>query len=217
MTLVSMIAFGGAILAAVIGLPQYLLVVRTKDTHGLSLTAWIIAVGTGAGWLGHGIRIGEIHMIWPNIWGLFVAFTILYYLRRNKHYTSYLKLWPGLALAGLLFTLDAFIGSAAFGIAIMIPQVYGILRQGVALMKAPQVTGVSLATWIFQLLCQSLWLVWAIMTSEPGTLICATVSAIACTFTLTWRILRAIGFGPIGNFRRQPSNHLAEGEPSVVD
>ncbi len=189
----------GALTAVSITIPQFRLVVTTKDTHGLSLTAWVVGLGGQIGWLAHGIILAEFHMIWPNTWNLFVAITMLYFLRRNGSYRSLTTLLPGLGLGALLVGLDLGVGSAAFGIVIVAPQAYSMTRQGLALMRAPQVSGVSIASWVFQVANQLVWLVWSLMTWELGTLISAVVSLAASGFTLTWRILRACGVGPVGS------------------
>lgn len=207
MDLVDVIALCGAVVAAAISVPQFVLVMRTKDTHGLSLTTWIICLGTGIGWLAHGIKLPEINMVWPNIWGIWVAGTVLYFLRRNRRYRSPIPVLLGLGLGALMIGLDNLIGSAGFGLAVVVPQAYGMVRQGIAVMRAPQVTGVSVSTWIFQVLNQIVWLVWAILTHETGTFIAAVISLVAASFVLTWRILRACGVGPVASARtRVPSD-----------
>jgi len=198
MHLISVLAFIGAVASATLSVPQFLLVVRTKDTRGLSLSTWVISLGTGVGWLCHGLRIDQINLVWPNFWGLTVAGTVLYFLWRNGRYKSPLTLLPGLCLGATLVTLDHVLGSAAFGLAIMVPGAYGMVRQGVALMRAPRVTGVSTTTWVIQTANQSLWLVWAGLVREPGTFISSAVCLCAAVFTLTWRVLRARGVGPVG-------------------
>lgn len=197
MDLVTWIALLGAVLAAGISLPQFLLVVRTKTTHGLSLMAWVIAIGTGLGWLNHGIRLGVVNMIWPNLWSLTVAATVLYFLRRNGRYSRLTALLPGFALAAVLIGMDYVVGSAAFGITMAVPQVFGMLRQALALIRSPQVTGVSIMSWVLQVINQVVWMTWAYLIHESGTLICASASLVSAAFVLTWRILRACGLGPI--------------------
>ena len=195
--MVGYIAFVAAVVACSISVPQFLLVVRTKSTHGLSLTAWVISLGTGIGWLGHGFKLGEINLIWPNFWILSVVGTILYFLRRNGHYRSLAALLPGLGLAILLVGLDNFVSSAAFGLLVMIPQAYGMIKQGIELMRAPQVTGVSTGAWVLQVVNQLLWLVWAVLAHEPGTTISAAVCLGPAIYVLVWCILRARGVGPV--------------------
>jgi len=197
MEVVDVIAFFGAVVAAAISVPQFLLVVRTKDTHGLALTTWVISLGTGIGWLAHGVKIPEVNMIWPNIWGVFVAVTILYFLRRNGRFHSWSAVLPGLGLAALLVGLDTIVGSAAFGLTVVIPQAYGMVRQGIAVLRAPLVTGVSVTAWIFQVTNQIIWGVWAAMTHETGTFISAVISLVAALFVLTGRVLRARGMKPV--------------------
>jgi len=160
---------------------------------------WVLSLGTGIGWLCHGFKLAEPNMIWPNFWILFVVVTILYFLRRNGRYSSLLKLWPGVALAALLVCLDNFVGSAAFGLAVIVPQVYGTMRQGLSLMRSPLVTGVSTGAWVLMVVNHGLWLTWAIMAHEVGTMISGAVCIGPAAFVLVWCILRARGVGPVGS------------------
>ena len=184
--------------AASISIPQFLLVVRTKQTHGLALTSWIISLGTNIGWLGHGIKLLQIDQIWPNAWALCATITVLYFLRRNGRYQNLAKLLPGLGLAVLLITVDNLVGSEAFGLVVIVPAVFSMMRQGIALMRAPKVEGVSAGMWALQVANQVLWLVWAIVVREPGTGISSAVCLGPAVFVLTWRLLRAHGVGPVG-------------------
>ncbi len=198
MHMADLIILIGALTVVGISVPQFRLVVATKDTRGLSVTAWVLGLGGQIGWLAHGVKLGEIHMVWPNIWGLIVVLTMLYYLHRNGAYQSYVTVLPGVALGGLLVGLDVFVGTAVFGVAIVIPQALSMTRQGIAVMTSPQVSGVSITTWVFQVFNQAIWLTWSAMTVEIGTLISCVISIIAAGFTLTWLILRARGVGPVG-------------------
>jgi uncharacterized protein with PQ loop repeat len=197
MQFVDAVALCGALVSAAISIPQFWLVVRTKRTHGLSLTTWIISLGTNIGWLNHGIKLGEISMIWPNIWGLTVVATVLYFLRRDGRFQSYVRLLPGLGLGALLVSMDHLVGSAAFGMIVVVPQAFGMVKQGIALMRARQVTGVSVSAWGLQVVNQIIWLGWAVMSHDPGTLISAAVCLGSASFVLTWRILRLRGRGPV--------------------
>jgi len=209
MEFVDILAFFGALLVAGISIPQFLLVVRTKDTHGLSVLTWVLNLGTGIGWFNHGIKISEINMIWPNLWGLTVVVTILYFLRRNGQLRNLAIILVGIGVAAGLVSLDYLAGSAAYGFAVVLPQAYSMMRQGIELMKAPEVSGVSTTAWILQVITQVVWLIWGILTIEYGSLIAASVSLFTASFVLTWRILRAKGVGPVGVREEEscPSNH----------
>lgn len=226
MVLVDYIALSGALVAAAISLPQFLLVVRTRDTAGLALTTWILNGATAIGWLGHGIRVGEINMIWPNAWSLCVTSTVLYFLHRNGAYKHVWQLWWGPAFGALLLGLDAVMGSTAWGLAIMVPQVFAIIRQGIMLMRAPRVSGVSPMAWFFQSLCQAIWMTWGLMTGESGTFIVSAISLVAALYVLIWRLLRMAGLGPIGVHRGEEpggvgggdvGEHGDDGPPGGVD
>jgi hypothetical protein len=47
------------------------------------------------------------------------------------------------------------------------------------------------------------WLTWALLTREPGTIISAVVTGTCNTFVLTWLILRHRGVGPVFPRREQ--------------
>ena len=206
------IALCGAILVAGIAAPQFLLVVRTKRTDGLSLTTWILALGTGMSWLNHGIKLMEVHMIWANAWSLTVVITILYFLKRNGHYRSLVTLLPGISIGIGLILLDYLLGSMAFGLGVIIPQVWGMLRQGIELMRAREIVGVSITSWVFQVLTQVVWMIWAIRATEIGTLISTCACVFAATFVLVWRILRAMGYGPIASKKQAPPDDLMDSQ-----
>ncbi|MDR0487998.1 MAG: hypothetical protein LBG99_01090 [Propionibacteriaceae bacterium] len=197
MEFVDALALLGALLVAGISTPQFLLVVRTKDTQGLSVLTWVLNLGTGIGWLNHGFKIGEINMIWPNFWAVIVVITILFFLRKNRQMKSLAIILFGLGVAAGLVALDYLVGSAAYGFAVVLPQAYAMMRQGIELMKAPEVTGVSTTAWVLQVLTQLVWLIWGILTIEYGSLIAAAVSLFAASFVLAWRILRGRGVGPV--------------------
>jgi len=203
------LGWAGALAVVCIQLPQFLLVVRTRNTHGLSLTTWVIAIGTSIGWFDHGLRLAEPVQIWPNILGLITTATIVYFLWRNGRFRSLRTLLPGFALGALLVGLDWGVSSMAFGIAVIIPQAYGMIRQAIALMRAPIVTGVSIPAWVAQVANQAIWLAWSILKHEWGTGISASVSVVCALFVLTWRLLRAGGLGPILPSRARTAADLA--------
>ncbi|MDR0847669.1 MAG: hypothetical protein LBN10_01280 [Propionibacteriaceae bacterium] len=190
----------GACLGLAISLPQVILVVRTGSTHGLSLVTWVITLGTGLAWTGHGIKLAEQPQIWPNIVTWIATCTILYYLHRNGRFRSWKVVLPGLALGIGLICIDNFISATAFGACVIFPQAFGILKQGIALMRAPLVTGVSPMAWVLQVTNQGVWLTWALLSREPGIGISAAVSLVCGAFVLTWRILRMKGLGPISEW-----------------
>ncbi len=197
--LISVLGWTGAVLATVNSLPQFLLVVRTKQAHGLSVILWIINIGTAMAWLGHGIKLAEVPQMIPNVWGFCVAWMILFYLRRDGKLRSWLWTIPGVALGAALILTDLLVSSAVFGAAIIIPQAFGIVRQGVAVMRSPSVEGVSIAMWVLQTANQTVWMLWGILAGDPGLWIGAGVSMVCALYVLVWRLLRRAGLGPIGH------------------
>jgi MtN3 and saliva related transmembrane protein len=179
-----------------ISIPQLVLLLRTRDTSGIAVTTWVINLGTYIGWLSHGIVLNQWPMIAPNILGLGATLAILYALMRQRK-LSFVRLYaPGLTLGALMIVLDLFIASSAFGIAAMIPGCISMGRQGVELLRSPDVTGVSTASWFWQVATQALWFVWAILVHDPGTTISTIVSVIVAAIVLAIRVFRGRGWHP---------------------
>jgi uncharacterized protein with PQ loop repeat len=179
-----------------ISLPQLVLLLRTRDTSGIAVTTWVINLGTYIGWLNHGVVLDQWPMIAPNVLGLGATLAILYALMRQRH-LGFVRLFiPGLLLGGLMVVLDLFIASSAFGIAAMIPGCISMGRQGVELMRSPDVTGVSTASWFWQVATQGLWFIWALLVHDPGTTISTIVSVIVASIVLAIRVFRGRGWHP---------------------
>lgn len=191
-----MLGWLGVLTSLCISLPQFLLVVRTGNTRGIAVMSWMIGLGTGLAWLSHGIKLASVPQIVCNSWGLVATLVILWFLHRNRRYTPWLLVVPGLILALALVGLDWRVSSAAFGMAVIVPGAFGMLRQGLALMRAPNVTGVAIPTWIAQVINQIVWISWGVVGHDAGIKISASVSLVVASFVLTLRLLRAAGHGP---------------------
>jgi uncharacterized protein with PQ loop repeat len=202
MTVLGVFAVLGGISATVMWIPQFVALLRTGNTRGLSVPFWIVYIGTALGWLSHGIRLGQAFIIVSNTAASIAVATSIYYLMRDKKIRSWTWLLPGFAFAAVLIGLDYGAGSYAFGICVVIPVAISMIHQGVELMRDPVVTGVSIWTWVAQLANQTIWAIWSTMFWDTGTMISAYVSGVAVIFVLGWRLARLRGVGPvIGPYR----------------
>jgi hypothetical protein len=102
-------------------------------------------------------------------------------------------LLPGLLAAGVLIAIDQLLGSAAFGAAAIIAAVVANAGQSIELVRAKRIVGVSVLFLILAVMNQGLWLSWAILVPDIGTMIFATVTGIITVFNLTWWSLRMLG------------------------
>jgi len=197
MTVIQLLGWVGGVTASAMWVPQFLALIRTRDTRGLSVPIWIVYVGTTTGWLAHGIRLGQLFMILANVVGLLATITSLVYLRRDGKLKHLWWVLGGVAFAALLIGLDARVGSAAFGATVVTPVAITMGIQGVELMRAPRVSGVSIGAWVWQLANQLVWGAWGLLTHEPGTIISAIVSTVLASYVLGWRLAREWGVGPV--------------------
>jgi uncharacterized protein with PQ loop repeat len=105
-------------------------------------------------------------------------------------------LLPGLLAAGVLIAIDQLLGSAAFGAAAIIAAVVANAGQSIELVRAKRIVGVSVLFLILAVVNQGLWLSWAILVPDIGTMIFATVTGAITVFNLTWWSLRMLGLRP---------------------
>ena len=173
--------------------PQMIALLRTGDTKGMAWPLWIVFIGITLGWISHGIHIGQAFIVISNSVSFVVTIVSLVYLRRARKLPSWWYVLLGLAFAGLLVYLDWGVGSAAFGATVVTPVAIGKLHQGVRIMRTPEVSGVSVGSWVLQLVNEMLWGTWAVLTLEPGTIISAVVTGTCNAFVLIWLLLRRHG------------------------
>jgi uncharacterized protein with PQ loop repeat len=106
-------------------------------------------------------------------------------------------LLPGLVATGALIAVDQILGSAAFGAAAIIAAVLSNAGQSIELVRSNRIVGVSVLFLILAVVNQSLWLSWAILVPDIGTMIFATVTGIITVFNLIWWSLRNLGLRPL--------------------
>jgi hypothetical protein len=122
---------------------------------------------------------------------------ILYLMARDLQRHLLPVLLPGLLAAGALIAVDQIVGSAAFGAAAIIAAVVANAGQSIELVRAKRIVGVSVLFLILAVVNQGLWLSWAILVPDIGTMIFATVTGIITVFNLTWWSLRMLGQRPL--------------------
>jgi uncharacterized protein with PQ loop repeat len=163
--------------------------VRTGRVDGLSLTAWRAMLVVNLTWTAHGISIGQVPQIVTSALSLCSTVPILYLMARELQRHLLPVLQPGL-LAQLL-------GSAAFGTAAIIAAVVANAGQSIELVQSKRIAGVSVLFLILAVGNQVLWLSWAILVPDAGTMIFATVTGIITVFNLIWWSLRILGLRPL--------------------
>jgi uncharacterized protein with PQ loop repeat len=194
---VEVIGWAGTVSGTILGLPQVLRLVRTGRVDGLSLTAWQAMLVVNLIWTAHGISIGQAPQIVTSALSLCCTVPILYLMARELQRHLLPVLLPGLLAAGALIAVDQILGSAAFGAAAIIAAVVANAGQSIELVRAKRIVGVSVLFLILAVVNQALWLSWAILVPDIGTMIFATVTGTITVFNLIWWSLRMLGLRPL--------------------
>jgi len=189
-------------------LPQTVALLRTRDTKGMAWPLWIVLVGTTIGWWMHGLKLGQAFILVANSVGAVAVIVSLVFLRRDKKLPSWWLVVPGIAFGALLAVLDRTVGSAAFGATVVTPIAVAKLYQAATIMRDRRVTGVSVASWVVQLVNECIWLAWSLMLPDRGSMISAIVTLTCNTTVLTILLLRLRGFGPFFAPRDEPPPEL---------
>ena len=197
MSAVEVIGWAGTVSGTILGLPQVLRLVRTRRVDGLSLTAWQAMLVVNLSWTAHGISIGQVPQIVTSALGLCSTLPILYLMARELQRHLLPVLLPGLLATGALIAVDQILGSAAFGAAAIIAAVVANAGQSIELIRSKRIVGVSVLFLVLAVVNQGLWLSWAILVPDIGTMIFATVTGTITVFNLTWWSLRMLGLRPL--------------------
>ena len=193
MSLVDVVGWSATLVGALLGLPQLVRLVRTHNVEGLSLFAWRSILCLNLIWLVHGIRIAAPPQIVTNLVALGITLPLLVLLARSVGRPLLRLVAPSLAAAAVIIAIDYSLGSLAFGIAAMVPGVFANGGQSVELVRARLVSGVAPMFLVLACLNQVLWLTWAVLVHDPGTVFAASLTLAMTTFNLSWFGLRRRG------------------------
>jgi uncharacterized protein with PQ loop repeat len=191
--LVGAIGWVAALAGIALGVPQALRLWRTRDVGGISMLAWQAMLVLNVGFGVHGLTIAQPNMVVTNALALVSTVPILVLLASGRERPALLVLVLPLVVAALVVAGDLWLGSAAFGVLVVVPTVLVNLGQGAELVRSPVVSGVSGLYLAFGVLNQALWLTWAWLVPDPGTMIGAGVSLAMIVFNLSWWGLRRLG------------------------
>lgn len=193
MSTVILVGWVAALVGTVLGLPQMIRLARTRNIEGLSLPAWQIILGLNIGWTSHGVILGQLNLILPNVFGLASTLPILYLMSRELDRPLPKVLVPGILLGIGMIATDVIFGTAVYGLVALWPAFFANIGQTLELVRSPRVAGVSPFFLIAGVLNQALWLWWGILVNDAGTMITATTTLGITGFNLVWWLMRQLG------------------------
>jgi uncharacterized protein with PQ loop repeat len=193
MSPVDALGWVAAAVGILLGLPQLVHLIRTRHTEGVSLLAWQTLLVLNVAWLVHGVLIVQANMIVTNAFGLFTTVPILVLMSRSRELRLFRVILPALIAAGVVIAADLTFGTAVFGAVVLIPGTVVNVAQTLELIRSPSVEGVSPTFLVVAVTNQVLWLSWALLVPELGTIIAASVATTITAFNVLWWVLRRMG------------------------
>lgn len=197
MSLVDVIGWTATCVGALLGLPQLVRLLRTRNLDGLSLFAWRAVLVLNIVWFAHGLQISQPPQLVTNAVALCTTLPLLVLLSRSLGRSLPRVLLPSLVASAAIIAIDLQLGSLAFGIAAIIPGLLANTGQSVELVRAPKVTGISPLFLVMACVNQALWLTWAFLVHDPGTVAAAALTLTLTAFNVTWLVLRRLGLRPL--------------------
>ena len=193
MTWVEVIGWSATAVGAMLGFPQLFRLVRTRNVEGLSLFAWRAVLVLNVIWFAHGLRIGQAPQIVTNSIAVASTVPLLVLLARSTGRSLVSVVTPSLIAAAAIIAVDVTLGSLAFGIVAVIPGLMSNAGQSVELVRARRVDGVAPLFLALAWVNQCLWLTWALLVHDPGTVVACAITLSITTFNLFWFVLRRCG------------------------
>ncbi|MFC5379449.1 hypothetical protein [Aquipuribacter nitratireducens] len=208
------VGWAATALGSTFAVPQLVRLVRTRRTDGLSLLAWQAMLVLNLAFSVHGARIGQAPQLVTSVLALWSSLPLVVLIARHRGLTPWRALAPPLLVACVAVAVDVTVGSAAFGVLVIGPAILANIGYSVELVRAPSVAGVSPAYLVLAVVNQALWVTWALLVPDMGTVVAATTMTALTTFNLGWwagRRLRGTAT------RRGTPGRVADPAPSVPE
>ena len=195
---VEIIGWAAALVGTVLGLPQLVRLARTRNVEGLSLPFWQIILGLNIAWTAHGVLLGRLNLVVPNVLGLVSTVPILIMVARELGRPLVRVFLPGALIGAAMVVVDLAFGATAYGAGAMWPALLANAGQTMELIRSPRVRGVSPLFLAGGVLNQALWLAWGLLLPDVGTQIAATSTLSIVGFNLLWWTMRTLGLRSFG-------------------
>ena len=139
------------------------------------------------------MRIDQPPQLVVNSIGACATVPILVLLSRAVGRRLWQVVLPSLVAAAVIIAIDHFLGSAAFGLAAIVPGIGSTVGQTIELVRAPHVRGLSALFMVLAFVNQALWTTWAFLIGDPGSVITAVTMSLLTGANLVWYGARRLG------------------------
>lgn len=183
MSVVDAVGWIAAASSASLAIPQGVRIARLRSVAGVSTITWQSLLLAGVAWTAHGLLYGTQQVIWPNVLLAITSSWVLWQLTVARS-LPWIRTWvPPLMLATLGFAVDALVGQFAFGVVVFIPGAIGQLAQIREILRAPDLSGISMVMQLVGLMNQILWFSFALPSGDMA--IVAASVPIGVLYTIT--------------------------------
>lgn len=189
--LVDLLGWAAAACGASVALPQVARLFRTRTTRGVSLVSWQLTIAANIAWTGHGFLTLHPNVWAPNLILFCCSMAILLQIRRDRGTGLLALLGTGIAVGAATIAVELAFGPVAFAIAAFLPSALSQLAQLQGLILNPNISGVSLAFLVVNVVNQAMWLSWSLLAGEISVILCAASLGSLMTVNLVWALLRS--------------------------
>lgn len=193
MNAVLIIGWTATVTGTVLGLPQMLRLLRTRNIEGVSVATWQVMLALNVAWTAHGIRIWQANMITGNILAFLSTAVIITVIAQVTRRTWIGVAWPGFAVAAGMMAVDQWLGPAVYGLVAAAPATVGQLTQSRELVTSDSVDGVSGVFLAVNLVNFGLWAYWGFLAGDQSAFIASTIAGTVALFNMVWYPLRLSG------------------------
>ncbi len=190
MSLLEIWGWACAAVGSMLAVPQFLKLRRDRDTAGLSLVLWQLNVAIAIAWTAHGWRGGWWNMVVGNAIAGVLAVLVLGMIRGVRKLGLLRTYGLGLAVAVACVGVDLWLGSAAFGIAVLIPLLSGQMDQLRAILFDDDISGVSFSFLVIVFALQVMWGTWSLWAGDTSVMITASALSVGAVVSVVWFVLR---------------------------
>lgn len=182
------------LLGAGMAVPQARKLVRDRRVQGVSVTWAAASVTVNAWWIGYGLGVGDVGIVPVSIVSVMAYLVIVAAVVRFSAASSWTTLRPVISVTVLLTALPVGVLVVAdwTSTGIVLGALYGVQLAPavVGVYRSPDVSGVSVTTWIIALVEAALWGVYGTAIVDVGLLALAATGTVMSSLVLARLVVR---------------------------
>lgn len=189
------------LLGAAMALPQARKLSRDRRIHGVSVTWAAASITVNAWWIGYGLGVGDIGIVPVSVVSVMAYVVIVASVVRFSPAPPLVTLRPALAATAVLnaIPVGALVVADWTTTGIVLGALYGVQLAPAVLgaYRSPDVSGVSVTTWVIAFVEAALWGVYGAAIADVGLLALAATGVSMSSLVLARLFVRRPRRGPV--------------------